>query len=241
MTVRENAAGGGDLDIASIGALFADLARCRMMLALSDGAELSAARLAAEANVTAATASSHLKKLTDAGLLLVTPRGRIRNYRIAGPQVGELIEALEQVAPVVAAQSRHRSTEARQWREGRTCYDHLAGHLGVAVLDGFLARGLIALSEPTTSRRGQRTRFRITEAGAVAFSAFGLDVRAGQQVEAHHDSTERRPHLAARFARLLTGRLLEAGWIQKTGHRAVQLTTLGADEMAKRFGLSFDG
>jgi DNA-binding transcriptional ArsR family regulator len=241
MTVRRDGAGGGDLDIASIGMLFADIGRCRMMLALSDGSELSAARLAAEANVTAATASSHLKKLTDAGLLHVTQRGRNRNYRIAGPQVGELIEALEQIAPVVATRSLRQSTQTRQWRQARTCYDHIAGHLGVALLDGLLAHGYLTPADPMLrARGGERPRYRVTEAGSAALAALGIPARAGQLVEGHNDSTELRPHLAGRFARQLAERLAESGWIRKTGYRAVHVTDLGAKQLAACFGLGLD-
>jgi DNA-binding transcriptional ArsR family regulator len=242
MTVRRDGADGGNLDIASIGSLFADTGRCKMMLALSDGSELSAAWLAAEAGVTPATASAHLKKLTDAGLLHVTQRGRNRNYRIASPQVTELIEALEQLAPPVATRSLRESTRARQWREARTCYDHLAGHLGVALLDGLLARGYLSLADPAPSASGrQRPRYRVTEAGAAGLAALGLATATGQIAQAHNDSTEHRPHLAGQFARQLTDRLAELGWIRKTGFRAVRVTDLGARQFVAFLGLGPDG
>ena len=239
MTVETDGPGRGNLDIAAIGSLFADTGRCKMVLALSDGSELSAARLAAEAGVSAATASSHLRKLTDAGLLRVTQRGRNRDYRIAGPQVAELIEALEQVAPAVAARSLGQSTRARQWRQARTCYDHLAGGLGVALLDGLLARGYLAPADPLPRARGEhRLRYRVTEAGAAALAALGLPTAAGQLAEAHNDSTEHRPHLAGRLGRQLAVRLAELGWIRRTGYRAVRVTDLGADRLAACLGLA---
>jgi DNA-binding PadR family transcriptional regulator len=188
--------------------------------------------------VTAATASSHLKKLTEAGLLRVTQQGRNRHYRIADPQVGELIEALEHVAPVAAARSLRQSTRARRWRQARTCYDHLAGHLGVALLDGLLAQGYLAPAAPAVrARGGERSRYQVTEAGAEALAALGLPARADEFVEGHNDSTELRPHLAGLFARQLAERLAELGWIRKTGHRAVHVTDIGAEQLTVRFGI----
>ena len=92
---------GGERDLARIGALVSDHARCRMLLALGDGRALPAGGLATEAGVTAATASSHLNKLTAGGLLEVGAAGRRRNYRLAGPEVGVLIEVLERLAPAL--------------------------------------------------------------------------------------------------------------------------------------------
>jgi DNA-binding transcriptional ArsR family regulator len=235
---REDRANGGDFDIAAVGAMFADVARCRMILALSDGSELPATRLAAEADVTAATASSHLKKLTDAGLVTVERQGRNRNYKLAGPEVGELIEALEHVAPFVAARSLRQSSRARRRREARTCYDHFAGHLGVALLDGLLERGFLIPVEPAEPGRAQRPRYRVSDAGAAELTGLGLEVRPGLLIEGHRDSTELRPHLAGRHARALANRMLDMGWVEKAGQRTVRVTDLGVKELRARFGLS---
>src|ERR1700761_1042874 len=137
-------AGSGDSDIAAIGALVADRGRCRILLALGDGRALPASRLADEAGVSPATASSHLRKLTGAALLTVETHGRHRYYRLAGPDVGRLIEALQQVAPATPVRSLRQDTRARQLREARTCYDHLAGRLGVTLMRVMLDRGYLA-------------------------------------------------------------------------------------------------
>src|SRR5882757_6715573 len=108
----------GDADIASVGSLVADPARCRILLALDDGRALPASRLAAEAGVSAATASSHLGKLTGAGLLAVEARGRHRYYRLAGPDVAHLIEALQRLAPV-APDHRGRAARVQDYVRGR--------------------------------------------------------------------------------------------------------------------------
>src|SRR6201995_2258162 len=109
----------GDSDTAASGSRVADRARCRILLALGDGRALPASRLADEAGVSPATASSHLRKLTDAALLTVKTHGRPRYYRLAGPDVGRLIEALQQVAPATPVRSLKQDTKARAPRAGR--------------------------------------------------------------------------------------------------------------------------
>src|SRR5580704_18246610 len=110
----------GDADIAAVGELLANPGRCRMLLALDDGRALPASRLAAEAGVTPATASSHLSKLLAAGLLTVEPNGRHRYYRIAGPRVGQLIEILAQLSPAAPVRSLRQGSRAQALREART-------------------------------------------------------------------------------------------------------------------------
>ena len=150
----------GRRDLARIGTLVSDQARCRMLLALGDGRALSASVLAAEAGVTAATASSHLHKLTAGGLLVVEAAGRRRNYRLAGPEVGALVEALERLAPALPVWSLEQSQRARAHRAARVSYDHVGGRLGVEVMRVIVERarlepgdGLLSL---TLARSGTR-------------------------------------------------------------------------------------
>jgi len=112
---------GGDADIAVVGSLFADPGRCAMLLALDDGRALPASRLAAEAGITPATASSHLGKLLAAGLLVVEQHGRHRYYALAGPHVGQLLELLIGLSPAQPVRSLRHNTRARALREARTC------------------------------------------------------------------------------------------------------------------------
>src|SRR5262245_2367208 len=133
------------IDIAAVGALVADRSRCAILSALCDGRALPASRLASEAGVSAATASSHLGKLTDAGLIVVEAHGRHRYYRLAGPDVARLLETLQQFAPAPrAVPALAEGTPAYALREARTCYDHLAGRLGVELMAALLARGYLA-------------------------------------------------------------------------------------------------
>src|SRR5256886_3163689 len=142
MSVRYGVDMRGDADIAKIGALVADPARARILLALGDGRALPASVLASEAGVAPSTASAHLGRLVEAGLLRVHPQGRHRYYRLAGPEVGELIEALARVSPAAPVRSLRQGTRAEALRAARTCYDHLAGRLGVAVFAALLEPGL---------------------------------------------------------------------------------------------------
>src|SRR5438270_9774570 len=133
----------GDADIASIGALVADRGRARMLLALGDGRALPASVLADEASVAASTASAHLSRLVKGGLLRVERHGRHRYFRLAGPEVRELIEAMARVSPPAAVRSLKQGSKAHAVRFARTCYDHLAGMLGTSLMEALLERELL--------------------------------------------------------------------------------------------------
>src|SRR3954468_21313665 len=133
-----------DADLAALGSVLGGRARARMLLALGDGRALPAGVLASEAGGAASTASQHLGRVVDAGAVAVLPQGRRRYYRLAGPQVAELIETLARVAPTAPVRSLREGTRAHAIRTARTCYDHLAGRLGVAVMQALIAEGAIA-------------------------------------------------------------------------------------------------
>lgn len=137
-----------DSDIAPIAALMADRARAAMLTALLDGRPLSAGELAKIGGVTAQTASGHLGKLLDGGLVTVVRQGRHRYYRLSGTEVAQVIEALSRISPPVKVRSLRQSREARALQLARTCYDHLAGRAGVALFEALVDRGLIE-PEPT--------------------------------------------------------------------------------------------
>jgi DNA-binding transcriptional ArsR family regulator len=147
----------GDADIAAVASLLADPARCKVMLALDDGRALPASVLADEAGISRPTASSHLGKLTDAGLLSVEKHGRHRYYRLGGPEVGELLEQLVRLAPPRQVKSLREGTRAAKLRSARTCYDHFAGRLGVQIMGSLLDRGvLVGGRRPLRPAAGQR-------------------------------------------------------------------------------------
>src|SRR5215213_7698407 len=165
----------GDADIAALGSVLAEPARTRMLMALGDGRALAASVLASEAGVAASTASGHLSRLVDAGLVEVLPQGRHRYYRLAGPQVGELLEVLARVAPAGPVRSLRQGTQAEAVRTARTCYDHLAGRLGVAVFAALLDAGHVTGGDGThdplkarhdrLSASGRDVDYRLTPSG----------------------------------------------------------------------------
>ncbi|MGH3267304.1 MAG: ArsR/SmtB family transcription factor, partial [Trebonia sp.] len=133
----------GDADLAAVGAVLAEPARAKVLLALADGRSLPASVLAADAGVAASTASHHLARLVEAGLITATTHGRYRYFALAGPQVGALIEAVAQVAPTQPITSLRQGTRAHAVRMARRCYDHLGGRLGVAVTDALRYQGAL--------------------------------------------------------------------------------------------------
>jgi DNA-binding transcriptional ArsR family regulator len=147
----------GDADIAAVASLLADPARCKVMLALDDGRALPASVLADEAGISRPTASSHLGKLTDAGLLSVEKHGRHRYYRLAGPEVGELLEQLVRLAPPRPVKSLREGTRAANLRSARTCYDHFAGRLGVQIRAACWTAGFSSVGTAATTRSGTTT------------------------------------------------------------------------------------
>src|SRR5690349_22086118 len=166
----------GDADIAALGSVLGERSRARMLMALGDGRALPATVLAAEAGVAASTASGHLGRLVEAGLLAVTVQGRHRYYRLAGPEVGELIETLARIAPAAPVRSLREGTRAHALRTARTCYDHIAGRLGVELMQALIARGAVSggdgrhhLDGPGRDRLsapGYDVDYRLTPAGA---------------------------------------------------------------------------
>ena len=242
----------GDADIAVVGALVADRGRCQILLALGDGRALPAGRLAAEAGVSAATASSHLRKLTDGGLLAVEAHGRNRYYRLAGPAVGALIEALQQLAPAAPARSLRQGTKAQALRQGRTCYDHLAGRLGVDLMGVLIDRGLLTGGDgrfdPRVAREdhrvgpGRDVDYTLSLTGQEFLADFGVRLPPGRPVVRYCiDWTEQRHHLAGALGRTLLARVTELDWVRRSdSSRAVQLTDAGRRGLRDSFGISAD-
>jgi DNA-binding transcriptional ArsR family regulator len=141
-----------DADIASAAALIADSTRAAILRALLPDRPLAAGELARLAGVSAATASFHLAKLLEGGLITVIRQGRHRYYRLAGHEVAAALEALGLISPGLPVRSLRQSREAAALAEARTCYDHLAGRAGVEVLDGLLRQGLLEEKSGRTGR-----------------------------------------------------------------------------------------
>jgi DNA-binding transcriptional ArsR family regulator len=216
--------------IASVAALLGDPARANILVALMDGRALTAKELAFAAHVSPQTTSGHLARLTEAGLLAGTKQGRHRYFRLASPLVGQMLESVMAVAgPEPAQLTTWRGGEAL--RTARTCYDHLAGRLGVALADSLTASGYLTLS----GDGGE-----VTDDGHRFLHEFGAEPAAGKRVFCRPclDWSERRPHLAGRLGAVLTARCFDLGWIERQrDSRAVTITRTGENGFADRFGI----
>jgi DNA-binding transcriptional ArsR family regulator len=212
-----------DTDLAAIGAIIGDPSRARMLDALMSGRALAAGELATIAGIGAPTASDHLARLRDGGLVEVVAQGRHRYYRLAGPEVGAALEALSRIAPPRPVRSLRQAGHAQALGFARTCYDHLAGVCGVALHDALIARGWLTRA------------YDVTPAGRDGLAGWGVHVEAARSRRRSFarpclDWTERRPHLAGALAAGITDGLVERGWFVRRAadSRALRLTDAGS-------------
>jgi DNA-binding transcriptional ArsR family regulator len=224
--------------LARLAALIADETRAACLLALLDGRAWTAGELARHAGVAASTLSEHLSRLVAGGVLAEERQGRHRYVRLADARVAQLVEDLAaQVAPGAAVRPRtlREASAGSAMARGRTCYDHLAGRLGIAVTDALTERGLLR----------QDTGFALTDAGVEWFGRVGIALdRSGRRPLARGclDWTERRPHLAGVAGAALCRRALEARWCVRVGsERAVVVTAAGEREFFAVLGVSMEG
>lgn len=257
------AAAAYDSDIAPVAALLADPARAAMLQALLPGRPLAAGELAVVAHVSAPTASAHLAKLLEGGLIAVHKQGRHRYYRLASYQVAEVLEQLSLVSRDIPIRTLRQSREAEALAVARTCYDHLAGRAGVELLEALRRTGVIKEnpssitadavppahptgldSWPEAAGSPAHQRFEVTEAGEETLRSFGIDV-GGLRRERRRfagaclDWTERRGHLNGALGAAITARLFDLGWIERGARRrAVIVTESGTKGLADTFGWS---
>jgi len=224
-----------EADISSLPALISDPARGRILLALMGGRALPATELAQRAGITCQTTSSHLSKLAWAGLLRVIPQGRHRYYRLANDLIAELLESMARLAPLKET-SRHEPKSPIQI--ARTCYNHLAGNLGVSITDAIVARGIL---------RAVGRDYQLTRKGARWFCELGIDtaaLRKSGRVFARRclDWSERRNHLAGALGSALAEHLFDRGWIERVREsRAVRVTEPGRRELKRGLGVTWPG
>ncbi|NUO46821.1 MAG: winged helix-turn-helix transcriptional regulator [Streptomyces sp.] len=220
--------------LARLTGLIADETRAACLLALLDGRAWTASELARHAGVAASTLSEHLGKLVAGGLLAEERQGRHRYVRLADARVAQLVEELSaQVAPEAGVRPRslRESSAGSAMARGRTCYDHLAGRLGIVVTDAMTTRLLLS----------QDAGFALTDAGLAWFDAvgIGLDRKSRRPlVRGCLDWTERRPHLAGVAGAALCRHALEVGWCVRIGsERAVKVTALGERALGELLGI----
>jgi DNA-binding transcriptional ArsR family regulator len=221
-----------DADLAAIGRVFGDSHRAQFLLALLSGEELAAGELAARSHASSSLASAHLSKLLAAGMVSVRREGRQRYYRIADAEVARAIEGVLAIAPARPPRSLRESRRASAIRQARTCYDHLAGHLGVALADAL---------ERTEALVVHDGGWELTPAGANRLEAFGLDIDALRRLRRPLlrpclDWTERRPHVAGALGAAVSTRMFEQDWLRRVpGTRAVSVTSIGGRRLRAAF------
>lgn len=228
------------LPLSEIGALVGDPGRANMLSALLDGRALTATELAWTAGIAPATASEHLGKLVAGGLLTVARQGRHRYFRLASSEVAAMLEGMMVVANGAEASAPRRRATPRidpALRQARTCYDHLAGRLGVALSDALVANGSVVLGDEAGE---------VTETGRAFLARFGIAPEAPGPTRRLFcrpclDWSERRPHLAGVLGAALCRRCGELGWIRRgRDSRAVAITAEGRRGFAETFRLSLE-
>lgn len=219
--------------MAEIAALVGDPARANILGALFDGRALTATELSYAARVSPQTTSGHLAKLTQARLLAMVKQGRHRYYRLATPLVAQMMETIMAVARDSPPRYRPRSPREDALRLARTCYDHFAGRLGVAIADSLCARGHIVLSEDGGE---------VTETGLAFLSEFGAQFsKSSRRPFCRHclDWTERRPHLSGMVGASIALRCFDLGWVEREPNpRALKITTKGREGFRRAFDFS---
>jgi DNA-binding transcriptional ArsR family regulator len=217
---------------ARIAAMIGDPTRARMLAALMSGRALSAGELATAAGVAASTASSHITRLLDSELVVLRIQGRHRYLRLADAEVAHALEALSLVAERDAGAAKWEQGAYKPLKAARSCYSHIAGELGVALFEGLLRRQTLAAAADGG--------YVLTAPGRAECAALGIDPGPATPGAAARrfaypclDWSERRDHLAGRFATALLDRGLAAGWLRRIADsRALQLTPTGRAALA---------
>lgn len=221
------------VDLEGFARTLGDATRIRMLRLLMEGRALTAKELAYGAGVEPATATAHLRRLLEGGLIAVAAQGRHKYFRLASPRVAELMELLMAVAPHARVKAPTPRVEAAL-RRARMCYDHLAGELGIGIADALVRRGVL---------RKEEDSFAVTRKGAGWFAELGIDLDAIRGKRRRFaaqclDWSERREHLGGALGAALAERLVDLGWItRRRNSRAVSLTEFGRRKLAEHFAL----
>ncbi len=223
-------------DIAMVASLVGDPARANMLTALLSGRALTASELSQEAGITPQTASSHLSKLEAGGLIEQEKQGRHRYYRLADPDVGGVLEGLAALAARAGHMRVRTGPKDPALRRARVCYDHLAGDLGVQMLDSLRRQKLVRQHKHDIELTSEGERFLES---ALQIDADALSHPRRPVCKACLDWSERRHHLAGTLGAALLARFTELKWAARDptpGSRVVQFTRQGEKRFAALFG-----
>lgn len=222
-------------NLANVASIVSDPSRAAILTVLMDNRFHSAGELAYMARIKPQTTSYHLTKLIDSDLITVENQGRHRYFQIRNPEVAQIMETLLTLSPPAQIRSLKQSTEDRQVRYARTCYDHIAGYLGVQITEAFINKGFLTESNQ---------EFLLTENGASFLTSFGVDismVRKKRRSFSHKclDWSERRHHLAGALGNAILELFLELNWVKRLPKtRALEITPIGKKALMEN--LSFD-
>jgi DNA-binding transcriptional ArsR family regulator len=222
--------------VSRIAAAIGEPARARILYCLMDGHARTSTELAVVAAVSPSTASAHLNRLKTERLVKVFVQGKHRYYSLEGPNVASVLEGLSVLAGGI--HDKFVPNTPSRLRAARTCYDHMAGTLGVSLHDRFQALGWLSAS----STDGD-SAYDLTLEGAKAFAALGIDLEAARKLRRRFacaclDWSERRPHIGGALGAALLKIVLKRNWaVQDLDSRALRVTSLGRREMLSRFGL----
>ena len=229
-----------EVDISKVGALLADPARAAMSVALCGEYALPASELAERAGISASTTSIHLAKLMEAGWVELEQHGRHHYYRLTSPQIAKLLEQAMSVVPARTAlkphsERTHQHDQHGDLRPARTCYDHLAGKLGVALTDALVQQGVLEVADKD---------FILTGQGKVVLQDLGVDVvAAARQRRAFArrclDWTERRDHLGGALGAAICTIWWEQGWVQRQEQTRALCVTLSGEAQLQSWGVTW--
>jgi DNA-binding transcriptional ArsR family regulator len=225
-----------EVDVSAAARLIGEPARAAMLDALLAGRALAAGELARVAGVSPATASEHLARLREGGLVEVVVAGRHRYYRLASPDVAQALEALAMISPSRPVRSLRQSQANLALADARTCYDHLAGRLGVALHDALIERSALRVGTDG---------YDLSATGEHLMKELGVDVPAARSRRRSFarpclDFTERRSHLAGALGAAICDRALQQGWVVRRARdqRGLHVNDAGRRCFSRTLGVS---
>ncbi|GHJ42373.1 helix-turn-helix transcriptional regulator [Streptomyces sp. TS71-3] len=246
-----------ETDVADVAAAIGEPSRTRILLALAGGGALPASALAAEAGVAPSTVSGHLARLREARLVTVELDGRHRYYRLATTEVARTLEQLARIARPLPPRTLGADGRTRALMRARLCYDHLAGRLGVELMDALREADILTADRPGEKSENDgngenggnggnaAVAYTVSSKGRTVLGEFGVDMtalsRRRSAVRYCVDWAERRHHLAGPLGGVLTTRLFELGWLRRGRYRrVVLLTDAGRTGLVETFGVAVE-